>query len=346
MKSYKYLISGKSGANYDQNQIFSKKYAYFTHNGSKIFREDENIGLSTLKKNLENKKIKLLTTDLVVGNNLSEIEIHFFGSWLKEKGKKYYCVLPEVNFVDKKCDINILKNKYDKIFTNIESDIDKKKVFQLNQPQSDRYIKSSFDKKKFCCIIANNKNLIKYSKKSGYASRINVINWYLKNYPNKISIYGRGWDKFYSPNYFINRPLLYLQNYINYKKKQNKQFKGAINKKIPIISQYKFNFCFENYYGSKGYFTEKIFDTFYASTIPIYLGCSNVEKYIPKNIFINFKSFKNMNDLYDTLNSIDKKTYKIFQDNIIDFLSSKKFKKFHYNRFVKILSSHISSDLK
>ena len=345
MKKNKIIISGRSGDNYQNNKLFSKKYAYFNQGKKKIFREDNNIGLNYLKKKIIQAGYKLITTDTLSKKDTCAVEMHFFGSFIKKKARLYYCILPEIREIAKNCEINILKNKYDKIFTNIEEDIDNKKVFHINQPQSNNYKKNIIRKKKFSCLIANNKNLNSYSSYSGYSERIKLINWFQEYHPNELDIYGSNWDKYYFHNYYLNRILLYLQNKLHLKKKLSDAFKGSIQCKIPVLSNYKFSFCFENYFGSKGYFTEKIFDSFYAGTIPIYLGCSNVEKYLPSNIFINYKKFNDLNEIYKYMNSIDKKMYIKFQMNIIDFLSSKNFSKFHYKKFAKIIVSHIKQDI-
>lgn len=68
--------------------------------------------------------------------------------------------------------------------------------------------------------------------------------------------------------------------------------------KLETISQYKFALCFEN--GSyPGYITEKIIDCFVAGVVPIYMGAPDIEKYIPRGLFIDanqFKSFQEMDE--------------------------------------------------
>jgi hypothetical protein len=342
----KLTIIGRSGGYYQKNSLFSPHYNYFKFTNKKIQREDKNIGLVKLKKELKKKNIITKTSDIAVLKDRVAIEMHFFGNFPKGNFPLTYCVLPEIPAVARNCKIKILKRKYDKIFTNIEDDIDNKKIFHINLPVSCGKLKLLSSKKKFACIFANNKNLASFSLKNGYSERSKLISWFLKNHPNKLDIYGGNWDVYYSSNYFINRALSFFQNKINYKKKKLEQFKGLISNKTKIMSQYKFNICFENSFDINGYFTEKIFDSFNACTIPVYLGCGNVEKYIPSNAFINFKSFKSLDELYFFMSNISDSELKIYQKNIIDFMYSKKFEKFHYNNFIKILTSHIARDIK
>ena len=55
-------------------------------------------------------------------------------------------------------------------------------------------------------------------------------------------------------------------------------YKGYIKDKFDTISRYKFNFCLENFYGFRGYITEKIFDAMLAGTVPVYYGDPEIRK--------------------------------------------------------------------
>jgi len=71
---------------------------------------------------------------------------------------------------------------------------------------------------------------------------------------------------------------------------------------INILNKYKFIICFENSYDDS-YITEKIFNCFYANTIPLYKGSNNITKYINNNTFIDFN---NVNDNNNNLELIQK----------------------------------------
>ena len=55
--------------------------------------------------------------------------------------------------------------------------------------------------------------------------------------------------------------------------------------KWDAIFPYKYSLAMENS-NQKDYWTEKIMDCFLACTMPIYIGCSNISKYFPKNSYI------------------------------------------------------------
>lgn len=59
---------------------------------------------------------------------------------------------------------------------------------------------------------------------------------------------------------------------------------------LNILNKYKFIYCFENSI-TDGYITEKIFNCFFARTIPIYFGPSDKYRYFNKNSLIDIQIF-------------------------------------------------------
>ena len=85
---------------------------------------------------------------------------------------------------------------------------------------------------------------------------------------------------------------------------------------LDIFNQYKFILCIENSY-SDGYITEKIFNCFFAKTIPLYKGSSIIKNYLNELSFIDLnnedKSFKTIEMLNNNEEYYNKiiETYKI-----------------------------------
>ena len=87
--------------------------------------------------------------------------------------------------------------------------------------------------------------------------------------------------------------------------------------KFKVLNKYKFAVCFENAYHplwSWDYITEKILDCFKAKVIPIYYGCYNIEKIIPPELYIDYRQFKNDDELSEYLNEFDMSKY----DEMVD----------------------------
>ena len=105
---------------------------------------------------------------------------------------------------------------------------------------------------------------------------------------------------------------------------------------LNVFHKYKFILCIENSY-SDGYITEKIFNCFYARTIPLYKGSPIIKKYLNELSFIDLndeeRSFKtiemlNNNEKYynkiiehcKISNSYDDENYK---EELYNFISNK-----------------------
>jgi hypothetical protein len=61
-----------------------------------------------------------------------------------------------------------------------------------------------------------------------------------------------------------------------------------INDKWDVLSTSKYAIAYENYQNDY-YWTEKIIDCFLSYTMPIYFGCNSIDKYFPKDSFIQLE---------------------------------------------------------
>jgi hypothetical protein len=76
-----------------------------------------------------------------------------------------------------------------------------------------------------------------------------------------------------------------------------------------------------------GYMTEKIWDSFKAKTVPIYWGASNIEEYVPKNCFIDYRDFRDFKKLESFLMTLNEDQYNEYIHNIEVFFETKDAKK-------------------
>src|SRR5277367_5363493 len=130
-----------------------------------------------------------------------------------------------------------------------------------------------FDQRKFCVIVCANKN--SRHPKELYTLRHYVINFYEKNHPEDLDLYGPDWKGLHIYKGMIT---------------------GSIRNKIETLRNYKFSYCYENMRDEPGYISEKIFNCFEAGCIPIYWGASNITHFIPSNCFISRTDFKTDED--------------------------------------------------
>ncbi len=179
----------------------------------------------------------------------------------------------------------------------------------------------------------------KYSSVPGelYSKRMEIAKWFYDHSDVPFDVFGT--PPFPLPNY-----------------------KGLCEQavKLSTLKKYRYCLCFENIDHpvlSAGYITEKILDCFETRTIPIYLGASNVEKYIPPECFIDFRKFKNFGDLDAYLHSISENNYQDYITAIDTFVCGGGLRKYSipalYDEVAKILieeklldSEYLNNDIK
>lgn len=213
---------------------------------------------------------------------------------------------------------------FSKIYTWNDDLVDNKKYFKIHLPQYSlgwNTPQKPFKKKKFLVLVNSNKSaflpfkILSSFGRELYSERIKAIEFFEKRAPDLFSLYGRGWNL--PKKYNLTELLLGYKKYTTYK--------GEVIDKMKLLSNFKYCICFENLTEVNGYITEKIFDCFKAKCIPIYWGASNIEKYVPKKCFIDFRDFNDYEKLLKFLASIDETKYNQYIKNINKLLSDKKF---------------------
>lgn len=218
----------------------------------------------------------------------------------------------------------ILHLFFTRIYTWRDELVNDKKYFKILLPKSSVGIETKpkkFKEKRFLVIVNKNTQpfypfkLLNSFGRELYTQRIKAIEFFQRTIPDSFDLYGRGWNK--PKKYNLKELIFGYERYLAYK--------GEINDKIKLMSNYKYCLCFENLTNVNGYVTEKIFDCFKAKCVPIYWGASDIEKYIPKNCFIDFRDFGNYGKLLNYITSLDEGVYNDYIKNIQKLLSNKKF---------------------
>ena len=124
-----------------------------------------------------------------------------------------------------------------------------------------------------------------------YYKRVQFIQNYSKNYPNKIDIYGKGWNtNILGDNY---KGELDSYHNINYNNSNNDKSNGLI--------PYHYSIALENL-PNEECISEKLTDTILCWCMPLYWGNKCIEKYIPTNAF-HLIDIENKN-IFNTINTI------------------------------------------
>jgi len=218
-----------------------------------------------------------------------------------------------------------------KIFTWNDEIVDNIKFFKYSRTYSTKPLVVDFEERnKLCCMISMNK-VINFNQ-SLFKKRLECIQWFEDNSFQDFDLYGLNWDKYYFSGLkifkILNR-ISFITKFLSYKFKCYKgPIAGSLEDKISILKKYKFSVAFENMDNLNGYITEKIFHCFFSLTVPIYLGASNINKYVPRDCFIDMRDFNNFRDLYLYIKNMKHSQYINYINNIKDFLSSEKYKLF------------------
>jgi hypothetical protein len=93
-----------------------------------------------------------------------------------------------------------------------------------------------------------------------------------------------------------------------YGKIHNNQLPDGEKYKMDVISNYKFNICFENSV-YPGYFTEKLLHSKIAGCIPIYYSDKSYSNDFNTKCCINLIDFENEYDFFEYIKLIDNDTY-------------------------------------
>jgi hypothetical protein len=263
---------------------------------------------------------------------LDSLKLRLFAYFLLEPplvDKKMYDSLPELTQYFENVFIHNLKGDcYNQAF------VDVKKLRKLFWPQPHAFVSqrhwSNEDRMHKVVLINGHHKPNSFSGRELYSERIKWATGLSRFI--EVDLYGRGWLKKFSRSSFW---YVFIKNYLQIKK----IYKGSCPSKLDIISKYKFYLCFENL-RMEGYITEKIFDCFYAGTIPIYWGGEDIELWIPAKCFIDMRKFSNYEELSLYLKNISNSEVKNLKENGKLFLESEQ-SKVYFNIFDS-LKTHLN----
>lgn len=122
-----------------------------------------------------------------------------------------------------------------------------------------------------------------------------------------------------------------------------RRYRGPTSSKAETLGAYTFSICFENMV-LEGWITEKIFDCFFAGTVPVYLGAPDVGEWIPKDCFIDMRDFGGYEELHEFLCALGPKDVEIYREAARDFLRSEKFAPFSKQAFADLVWSLVAAD--
>jgi len=124
----------------------------------------------------------------------------------------------------------------------------------------------------------------------GQRLRMQFLKSFIKYLPNQLYLYGRN-----------------LQHYLGFQ--DFKYYGGELSDKWDGVRDYRYTISFESSWQS-GYFTGKLIDAVLAGCMPIYWGCPDLERYLPKNSFIRVDLRKGIGEACDEVKEIIKSDFR------------------------------------
>lgn len=208
---------------------------------------------------------------------------------------------------------------------------------------------SEFQSRNLCTMISSAIQPMpdKTNKGSLLFERYRAIKWFANNHPVDFRFYGASFEK--NDYYFGFRGVGFLKRLLpasmfrNVAKYFQKKICTVYGGQLPALdkfkkmSKYKFYLCYENYSDINGMVSEKLFDCFYNSVVPVYWGAPNVNELIPDNCFIDGTRFTNFNELYDFLKAMTFSEYQTYLLNTRKFLQSEDLYKFTVSNYARTI---------
>lgn len=181
----------------------------------------------------------------------------------------------------------------------------------------------------------------------------------------EIDLYGKGWDE---PSYRVGItrvPYTFKRMYYAGRRAWDRirpdpllaaarrAWKGPTASKSDTLSRYTFAICFENAV-LNGWITEKMFDCFFAGTIPVYWGAPDVLEYVPGEAFIDMRRFAGAegdactpacyDELRRYLRELPPREIAAYRDAARAFVGSPRFERFTKQAFTSRLAGIVHDD--
>lgn len=226
------------------------------------------------------------------------------------------------------------------VFTYRDDLVDGERYLQIRYPQKLREPRfAPWSGRRFACMLSGNK----WSNHPAqlYGARLQVIEWYERNAPDRFDLYGPQWNMPLPKNLLMkaSRRIPGLRSLFTPK---FQVWCGVASNKEEIISRYRFCYCFENFSRPSGWITEKIFDAMFGGAVPIYWGPPNVKSLIPQECFINAAEFDSIADLDRFLLAKRDEDCIEYIEMARSFLNSSEAHVFSIDQFVGVIANRLA----
>lgn len=160
-----------------------------------------------------------------------------------------------------------------------------------------------------------------------YSEREHIIEFFNKESPSSLSLYGQYWNK--------PARLKDLYNGAPIKPDTYDVYEGFIENKFDAYRSHRFALCFENQTDIDGWITEKIFDCFRSGIVPVYWGADNVSEFIPPETFVDYREYSHPKFLLEHLRDMDRETHQTYLRAAQEYLTEVGFNLFSPETYAK-----------
>jgi hypothetical protein len=200
----------------------------------------------------------------------------------------------------------------------------------------------------FCVLVASNKALTVVDARDQYQARVRILDWYERHAPTDFHLFGRGWERPAAlPGRWgrVRNQLRKILTRFLPAKSPYATWRGPVDDKIELLTRARFCLAHENCRDLAGYVTEKLFDSFRAGCVPVYVGPKEIAELVPAGCFIDGRAYETPAALDAFLRTIDDAAYRGTQERIRAFLLSAQAKPFSQDHFADALAQEILADL-
>ncbi|MCE5324004.1 glycosyltransferase family 10 [bacterium] len=229
---------------------------------------------------------------------------------------------------------------FGKVITWRDDLVDNIRFFKLRWPQGQSLRDNSpnYDDRKLATMI--NANKFSYIESEGYSYRRKAIKSF--DACSEFDLYGVGWNnpalqarnataafvrsvrrsEYSVPNRIMRKTACKYARDVVSSWLPFRSFAGSPTDKHETLARYKFCLCYENQLNRPGYITEKIFDCFFCGTVPIYLGATNIDEYIPRSSYVQMSEMPDFPALLECMRSIGPRQFRSIQEAGRQFITS------------------------
>ena len=187
-----------------------------------------------------------------------------------------------------------------------------------------------------------------------YTARLRAVEFFDRY--GEIDLYGRNWDRMPTRVGKVRTPVILRQLYaraweLGQRLRRDPLYaaaahatRGPAPSKSATLSQYRFALCFENSV-LKGWMTEKLFDCFFAGTVPVYWGTPDVLDWVPAECFIDMRQFAGFAELRAFLHALPAARVQQYREAARAYLASDRFAPFRSEAFTRLIGEVVAADV-